>query len=420
LTPAAIACTVPGMARSFTEHVAHLESLRDLAIGERVRVTISGRTGTVASEHRRHSGFKVRWDEPMFGVEEAYVSAANLERLALDTGRDRRSSVSMNTDRNTTTEEASMTGKTKQDTYQRVTDRIIEALENGTVPWRKPWNTTRRPDGNMPRNLNSGRPYRGINIFLTSMTAMAEGYSESRWATFNGIKKAGGSVRKGEKGTLVILWKPIEKRDKATNEVTDKFLMLKGYTVFNVEQADFPNGVPGAIVEDTDEEIEEFDIDAATEAIVTRYIEDGGPKLAHGGDAASYSQVFDMVRMPERTDFTTRDSYYTTLLHELVHSTGHESRLDRLDSSSFGSEPYAKEELIAELGAAMLSAVTGIDNTQDASASYIASWLRELRDDKQLVVKAAAAAQRAADLILGTKFEDKNTDTEEAAATAAA
>jgi antirestriction protein ArdC len=123
--------------------------------------------------------------------------------------------------------------------------------------------------------------------------------------------------------------------------------------------------------------------------------------------------------MPERTAFNTRDSYYTTLYHELVHSTGHKSRLDRLDNSTFGSEPYAKEELVAELGAAMLSAVTGIDNTQDASASYIAAWLRELRNDKQLVVKAAAAAQRAADLILGTTFEDKNADTEEAAATAA-
>lgn len=123
--------------------------------------------------------------------------------------------------------------------------------------------------------------------------------------------------------------------------------------------------------------------------------------------------------MPERTAFVTRDSYYTTLYHELVHSTGHESRLDRLDTASFGSEPYAKEELVAELGAAMLSAVTGIDNTQDASAAYIASWLRELRDDKQLVVKAAAAAQRAADLILGTKFDEAPTveaPTEEAVA----
>lgn len=303
----------------------------------------------------------------------------------------------------------------KIDTYERVTNRIIESLEAGVVPWRKPWHSI----GGLSRNLNSNRPYRGVNVFLTALASMSAGYTDNRWATFNGIKRAGGFVRKGEKGTLVILWKPIEKKDKQTGEVTDKFLMLKGYTVFNVEQAEWPNGAPknGDETEERAHEANEI-----AETIITEYVENGGPRMTRGGDSAHYSPVTDTVAVPRPEQFVDGEHFYGAAFHELVHSTGHESRLDRLTKSGFGSEPYAQEELVAELGASMIAAVAGTEvDPRESSASYIANWLRVLNDDKRFVVQAAAKAQRAADMILGTKFDDKATDeTEEAAATAVA
>jgi antirestriction protein ArdC len=305
-----------------------------------------------------------------------------------------------------------MTAKTKSDVYERVTNAVIEALEAGVVPWDKPWKNI----GGVPRNLNSGRPYRGMNIFMTAMTAMSKGYGDARWATFNGIKKAGGSVRKGEKGTLVILWKPIEKKD-ASGDVIDKFLILKGYTVFNVEQADFPNGVPS---DGTETELRAHDENAAAEAIIADYTERENLTLTRGGNSAHYTPALDSVALPTPEQFVSGEAFYAIAFHELVHSTGHKTRLDRKLSTGFGGEDYAAEELVAELGASMISAVAGTDSPIERSASYIASWLRVLRDDKKFVVQAAAKAQRAADLILGTKFDEKPATTEEAAATAAA
>lgn len=309
---------------------------------------------------------------------------------------------------------ARTTTKTKRDTYQEVTDRIIESLESGVVPWDKPWNNI----GGVARNLNSNRPYRGVNVFLTAMTAMSKGYSDSRWATFSGIKRAGGSVRKGEKGTLVILWKPIEKKDKITGEVTDKFLMLKGYTVFNVEQADFADGILKPEVDEDD--LRAHDADEVAEAIIADYIERENLTLKRGGNSAHYSPMLDELAVPKPEQFKTGEAFYSVSFHELVHSTGHESRLNRIESTSFGSDPYAMEELVAELGAAMISGVAGTDSPIERSAAYIAHWLRQLRDDKKFVVQAAAKAQRAADLILGTKFEDEAKDEDKAAAPAAA
>lgn len=305
-----------------------------------------------------------------------------------------------------------MTSKAKRDVAQDVTDRIIESLEAGVVPWRRPWKAI----GGVARNLNSGRPYRGINVLLTALTSMSKGYADNRWATFNGLKRAGGSVRKGEKGTLVILWKPIEKKDKETGEVTDKFLMLRGYTVFNVEQADFPDGIPA---DGTEDELVAHERDERAEETIAQYVETSGVKFEVGGDSAVYNMDTDTLRAPLLGQFEETNAYYSTVYHEAVHSTGHKSRLDRLDKSGFGSEPYAQEELVAEIGAAMLCALTGVEPRIESSAAYISTWLRVLRDDKKFVVTAAARAQKAVDFVLGTKFEEKG-DKEEAAATAVA
>lgn len=290
-----------------------------------------------------------------------------------------------------------MTRKQATDMYAVVTDRIIEALEAGVVPWRQPWKAT----GGVARNLNSGRAYRGINVFLTQLTAMAAGYSDARWATFNGIKKAGGSVRKGEKGTKVILWKPMEKKDAAGN-VIDRFLLLRGYTVFNVEQCDWADGIPA---DGTDGELRAHEENEQAELIIADYVGRSGVKLTRGGDRAFYMPLSDSVQVPEPEAFTSGEAFYSTTFHELVHSTGHETRLNRLDKAGFGSEPYAQEELVAELGASMVSAAAGLDERVEASASYIASWLRVLRDDKRFIVQAAAKAQKAADLILDITHE---------------
>jgi antirestriction protein ArdC len=314
--------------------------------------------------------------------------------------------------KSTTTDGGTMT-KEKTDIAQRVTDRIIESLEAGVVPWRKPWKSI----GGVARNLNSGRPYRGVNVLLTALTSMAAGYTDNRWATFNGIKRAGGSVRKGEKGTLVILWKPIEKKNDPTDpeKVTDKFLMLKGYTVFNVQQADFPDGIPA----DGDEtELVAHDRDEIAETVISSYCETTGVKFEIGGNSASYSPTLDMIRVPMIEQFDSADSYYATAYHEMIHSTGHESRLKRIKDTTFGSEPYADEELVAEIGASMLCALTGREPKIESSAAYIANWLRVLRDDKKFIVTAAARAQKAVDLVLGTSFEKKD-ETEEGAAPAA-
>jgi antirestriction protein ArdC len=232
------------------------------------------------------------------------------------------------------------------------------------------------------------------------------GLHELRWATFNGIKKAGGSVRKGEHGTKVILWKPIEKKD-AAGEVTDKFLLLRGYTVFNVEQADWPNGIPA---DGTEDDLRAHDENEQAEALIADYSERTGVKVTRGGDSAHYSPMLDSIALPLPEAFDSGDAFYGVAFHEVIHSTGHESRLNRIESTTFGSEPYAMEELVAELGSAMLGATIGLEDRTEASASYIASWLRTLRDDKKFVIMAAAKAQRAADLVLGTTFEKEESD----------
>lgn len=280
------------------------------------------------------------------------------------------------------------------DVYESVTDRIVASLEEGVVPWRKPW------VGGGPISIRSGRPYRGVNIFLLGMTE----YGDPRWGTYRAIQEAGGQVRKLEKSTAIILWKPVRKKAQEDQERGDQYLLLRTYAVFNAEQAD---GLP--------EYQTAFDHDPIERAqeIVDGY--DGAPAILYGGGEASYQPSKDLVRCPELGQFRTAEGFYGTLYHELVHSTGHEKRLKRLEPALFGTDPYAREELVAEMGAAMLCGMAGIDN-QDESASYVGGWLRRLKDDRKLVVQAAAQAQKAADLILGTTFEEQEAKSELAVA----
>jgi antirestriction protein ArdC len=277
-----------------------------------------------------------------------------------------------------------------RDPYALVTARIIECLEKETVPWKQPWH-----GGILPQNLISRRPYSGINTFILGTSDFESPY----FLTYKQAKALGGFVRRGERGLPVIYCSKatVTKENEATGEPESKDIkFLRTYTVFNATQCDgipVPDPVP----------LHDFTPIEACERIVNGY--QGGPEIVHRAFSAFYRPRLDIVNMPRPETFTPPEEYYSTLFHELVHSTGHESRLKREGiekAHRFGDPVYTKEELIAEMGSAFLCAHAGIiPATVSQSAAYIRGWLKALQNDKRLVVYAAASAQRAADYILG-------------------
>ena len=294
--------------------------------------------------------------------------------------------------------------------YEIVTGKIIDALKAGVVPWRKPWNVG---PGQFPHNAFTRRPYRGINAFLLGLAP----YSDPRWTTFDQMAKRGGRLRKIdgtdtlEKSTIVTFWKTgkYEAEDPKTGEKIEKnSFMLRYYRVWNVEQID------GLKLPPIDRSAgNEWDAVAEAERIA-----DGMPNppaVTHAGasDRAFYRPSSDAVTLPARESFDSADGYYSTLFHELGHSTGHESRVNRpgaCDPAPFGSETYSQEALVAEFAAAFLTAHSGITNTVENSAAYIASWLKVLRSDPKLAVIAAAQGQKAAEYILGGSDAEATTE----------
>ena len=276
----------------------------------------------------------------------------------------------------------------KNNAYAVVTDRIIELLEQGTVPWHKPWS-----GGGLARNLVSKKTYRGINCFLLNIT----GFGSPFWMTFNQARKLGGHIRQGEKSMPVVFWKWIEVEDRETGEVVER-PFLRYYRVFNLEQTE---GITVPAEESPKDR--PFSPIEACERIVQGM--PNKPMAQHVYPAAWYKPSLDLVNMPRPETFDKPESYYATLFHELAHATGHVSRLNRptlVDMAPFGSTNYSKEELVAEMTAAMLCGVAGIENQViDNSAAYIQGWLKKLKDDRKLVVQAAGLAQRAADHIQG-------------------
>lgn len=280
-------------------------------------------------------------------------------------------------------------------TYERITNQIIELLKEGLVPWRKPW-----VDGPATRSF-AGRSYRGINQMLLSTMATRRGL-RGCWITFNQVRKAGGQIRKGAKGLPVVYWKWIEEKDEEDNLTGQKFPICKYYTVFSIcqtEGIEEPNwvqevssGPPAGGLE-------------AAEAVWEDY--EDPPALTHGGDRAVYIPAVDQITLPAREQFSSEKDYYLTMFHEMVHSTGHRSRLAReaVSHVSFGSETYCKEELVAEMGAVFLASEAGLGMDMENNAAYIQGWIDALKGDSRLAVVAAAQAQKAADHILGLKPE---------------
>jgi len=296
----------------------------------------------------------------------------------------------------------------KLDIYQAVTDRILEILDKGTVPWRHPISGSRGSrEERFPRNLDSGKRYRGVNVFLLAVTSWMQGYESAYWLTYRQAKKRGGQVRQGEKASLVIFWKQYTVKDKETGE--DKTVpVIRHYNVFNAQQCKGIKAPDDLDVVAPDAGTPVFEPIDEAEWIVAGYR--SPPSIEHGGSRAFYRPTSDMVRIARPDRFESREAYYATLFHELAHSTGHKSRLNRglgEKLSVFGSADYSKEELIAEMGAAFLAAAAGISPpTIDQSAAYIDGWRKKIHGDKKLVVQAAGAGQRAADHILGVTWDN--------------
>lgn len=292
-----------------------------------------------------------------------------------------------------------MSSNPRNNVYKRVTESLLAELEKGTLPWRKPWSCA--ASGLAPRNITTLKPYRGINAVILALSP----YSSPYWLTFKQAKGLGAHVRRGEKGTPIVVWKRHEKRNEETQEVQE-FMFCRVYTVFNVDQVE---GLPKRLVElahPTDERTPMERLEAA-ESVIRGYVNrPTGPRFGHdGGDRAFYRPSEDRIAMPEPEDFESPHAYYSTAFHEMTHSTGHRDRLARegvCNPIRFGSHDYAEEELVAEFGASMLRAVSGIDKVEEhhQSAAYVANWLRKCRKDPGLLVRAAGAAQKAADRIL--------------------
>lgn len=280
--------------------------------------------------------------------------------------------------------------KKKVSVAEVITSRIIEKLEAGCIPWHKPW--TPLAGVGAPRNLLSGKPYRGINILILA----SQQFSSPFWLTYKQAQDKGGSVRKGETGTPVVFWNWIEVEDSETGD-EKKIPFMRYYTVFNLEQTEGIEAPPSPAVAETP-----FTPIQAAEEIIAAMPR--LPEIRHSGSRAYYRPACDFVNMPPRKTFHHEEGYYCTLFHEIGHATGHSSRLGRkgvTECTAFASHEYSKEELVAEMTAAFLCAETGIEQaTIDNSAAYIQSWLEELKNDKSMVILAAGQAQRAVDFIL--------------------
>ena len=291
------------------------------------------------------------------------------------------------------------------DTYAIVTEKIINLLEQGIVPWRRPWSAT-----GLPRNLVSKKPYRGVNLFLLSATK----YVSPFWLTMKQANQLGGSVRKGEHSQIVVFWKVDQiantesESDTENNEADEKNrrrFVLRYYWLFNLEQC----GLPQAVIDKLPKiETHQHDPIEAAERIVAGM--PNPPEIQYAGSKAFYSPIADRITLPPRELFISAAEHFATLAHEMSHAAGAPKRLNRksiTEAAPFGSPTYSFEELVAEFSAAYLCAEAGISPAVlENQAAYIQGWVAKLRTEKRMVVIAAAQAQKAADYILNRRAVD--------------
>lgn len=278
-----------------------------------------------------------------------------------------------------------------RDVYDIVTRQLLTLMAEGKCPWRKPWHTV---GTGLPTNAVSGREYRGANTWLLGSAP----YSDRRWVSYKQARELGGSVRKGERSSVAVFWKLIEKTGRATDsaEGPERVPLLRYYSVFNIEQCDGLILPPEVTVARHDR------IESAEDTVRKMPLR---PIISESGNEAWYMPATDRINIPPMGCFESADSFYATLLHELAHATGHERRLGRKEVRTvarFGSDDYSAEELTAELASAYVCAEIGLDNSLlENSAGYLSGWLSALNNDPRMFVLAAGRAQRAADYILG-------------------
>jgi len=271
------------------------------------------------------------------------------------------------------------------DIYAEITNRIMDQLNQGIIPWQKPWVAS-----GSAISHTTGKPYSLLNQMLLGRAG--------EYATFKQVQQEGGWVRKGEKASMVVFWKWIDKEDEETGEVK-QVPFLRYYNVFHIDQCE------GLEAKHSKPLPNSANADEAAEAIIADYVKREGVTIEHQqGDRAFYRPSTDTITLPMMSQFKETAEYYSTAFHEMTHSTGHPNRLNRLDATAyFGSDAYSKEELVAEIGAAALVNHAGLETDKSFrnNAAYLQNWLQVLKNDKRFIVSAAGKADKAVALILG-------------------
>jgi antirestriction protein ArdC len=284
----------------------------------------------------------------------------------------------------------------RTDTYQRITDQIIRAIEAGTRPWMQPW-SAQNIGQSFARPLRAnGEPYRGINTLLLWMASATYGFEHDRFMTYRQAQELGGQVRRGEQGTLIVKYGTITRANPSSDGTSDdeerQIPFLKSYSVFNVSQID---GLPEELCARPQPKHEENRL-----ALIDGFIAKTQARIVHGGSRACYVPTLDLIRMPPFAAFSSPTSFYSTNLHELAHWTGAAHRLDRLETADKRSASYHFEELVAEMTACFLCCDLQITaQVREESAAYLASWLAVMQQDKRMIFRAASKAQAAADYL---------------------
>ncbi|OIQ29243.1 MAG: antirestriction protein [Alphaproteobacteria bacterium MedPE-SWcel] len=288
--------------------------------------------------------------------------------------------------------------KAQFDVYQEVTDAILAEIEAGTPPWRQPWSGG--AVAALPQKWN-GQAYSGINVILLWATAAARGFVSSRWMTFRQAQELGGAVRKGEKSSTSIKYGAVE-RDNAETGLPEQVPFVRAYRVFNADQID---GLPSEFYAQP-EPARTFD--TTTDSRLDAWLMSRGADIRSTDEPSAYYHMkLDQIHLPQVERFYSPTGYYATALHELMHWTGHHTRLARLDEAGEvkGRRDYAFEELVAELGACMAGVKLGIAPDFSQSAAYVESWAKVLKQDKRAIFKAAAQGQAAADFVRPEEVE---------------
>lgn len=270
------------------------------------------------------------------------------------------------------------------DIYATITDRMIAEMEQGIIPWRKPWMAS----GSAISHI-TGKPYSLLNQMLLGRSG--------EYLTFKQVQQEGGYVCKGERAKMVVFWRWIDKEDEKTGEIT-QVPFLKYYNVFHIDQCE------GISAKYAQELTETASADETAESVIADYVKREGVTIENQeGNQAYYQPALDRIVLPKRNQFGETAEYYSTAFHEMVHSTGHMKRLNRLDATAhFGGESYSKEELVAEIGSSALVHHCGLETPESFknNTAYVQNWLQVLKNDKRFIVSAASKADKAVSLIL--------------------